>query len=134
MKFHLLVLYSVSAMAWQKINPRFAETEMETSRFTHINTSFTCEYCQGLVQPLRVGCRNHCPFCLSSKHVDHFPGDRANDCHGQLRAVSYEMHSKKGLLLTFQCEQCGFKGRNKAACDDPVQPDDYDRILKLSAD
>lgn len=101
------------------------------SKFTHINTGFECEYCGEVVRPLKTGCRNHCPFCLSSKHVDHFPGDRANPCHGRLKAFAYELDGKKGLILSFQCGRCGFKGRNRAACDDPHQPDDYDLILTL---
>lgn len=78
------------------------------------------------------GCRNHCPFCLCSKHVDIMPGDRANDCHGKLEAVGYELNSKKGIVLRFKCDKCGGTYNNKSAHDDPRQPDDYDKILSLS--
>jgi len=106
---------------------------MSTKNFTHINESFICEYCHEEVKPLADGgCRNHCPFCLSSKHVDNKPGDRGNDCHGQLQAVGYEPHPKKGLVLIFECQKCGFTGRNKSAVDDSVQPDNYELILSLT--
>jgi hypothetical protein len=105
---------------------------LNSSMFTVINESFQCEYCVTWVQPLKTGCRNHCPFCLSSKHVDRFPGDRSESCHGQLKAYGYAT-SKKGIMLYFRCVKCGFQGRNKATLDDPSQPDSYDAILRLSS-
>ena len=106
---------------------------MNSRNFTHINESFVCEYCGKEVKALAEGgCRNHCPHCLSSKHVDVMPGDRKSDCHGQLKAIGYEPHAKKGLMLIFKCEKCGFVGRNKSAANDPIQPDDYDLILSLT--
>lgn len=106
---------------------------MNTRNFTHINESFTCEYCHKEILPLKEGgCRNHCPFCLSSKHVDIMPGDRANSCHGQLKAIGYEPNPKKGLVLIFKCGKCSAITRNKSAADDPQQPDDYDLILSLT--
>lgn len=103
-------------------------------RFTHINEAFSCESCGEAVPPATTGCRNHCPFCLTSKHVDIFPGDRANNCHGLLKAVSYELDGKKGLILTFKCQKCGAITRNVANRDDRVCPDNYDKILSLSGD
>ena len=77
-------------------------------------------------------CRNHCPFCLHSKHVDILPGDRANTCEGLLRPIGYHFHGKKGLMIDFQCQRCGEKTRNIAILDDKIQQDDYDRILDLT--
>ena len=108
-------------------------SEVDKSLFTVINESFSCEYCGAEVFSLKTGCRNHCPSCLSSKHVDHFPGDRAQSCHGQLRAYGYSSTPKKGIILYFRCVKCGFEGRNKAALDDPTQADSYDAILRLSS-
>ena len=103
----------------------------ESSRFTHKNPGFTCASCQFLVPPAAKGCRNHCPRCLTSKHVDIYPGDRANRCLGLLRAVSYEIDSKKGIILNFVCTRCGAKTRNKATLTGP-EPDNYDVILALN--
>ena len=103
-----------------------------TRKFTHINIGFHCEYCKKEIKPLVTGCRNHCPHCLSSKHVDIFPGDRANDCAGQLKAIGYDFHKKKGIMLIHECQKCRSEVRNKAALEDPIMPDNYDKILSLS--
>ncbi len=104
---------------------------MESSRFTHINETFVCEACGRQVPPRAGGCRNHCPFCLVSKHVDVNPGDRANDCTGLMDAIDYELSGKKGLVLVFRCRRCGAVTRNMAAHEDPAEADDYARILQL---
>ena len=100
--------------------------------FTHINDSFVCENCDKDVPAASSGCRNHCPHCLTSKHVDIKPGDRQNTCLGLLRATGYELDSKKGIVLLFTCDKCAAKTRNKANQDDPVCPDNYDNILALT--
>lgn len=101
------------------------------SRFTHINESFVCEFCHRKVAPAETGCRNHCPHCLTSKHVDINPGDRANSCQGLLQAIGYELDGKKGIVLLFKCKKCGQVTRNKAMRDGEM-PDDYDKILSLT--
>ena len=103
-------------------------------KFTHINESFACENCGKKVPPLARGCRNHCPYCLYSKHVDINPGDRANDCHGKLKPVGYELSGKKGIMIEYECESCGGKSRNRAATEDSVQSDSMEVILSLSKD
>lgn len=98
------------------------------------NQGFECAHCGTLVAPLRNGSvRNHCPACLHSLHVDVHPGDRANDCRGLLVPVGVEHNAKKGWVLVHRCQKCGFVGRNKAALDDPEQPDDFDLVVRLSA-
>ncbi len=84
------------------------------------------------VPPATVGCRNHCPSCLSSKHVDINPGDRQNTCLGRLEATGYELDTKKGIVLLFRCLRCGEESRNKANHEDQLCPDNYDQILALS--
>ena len=106
---------------------------MEIKRFTHINQGFTCLYCGELVPPLSKGCRNHCPFCLSSQHLDHHPGDRSVDCAGEMRAISYQVDSKKGVVLYFQCQACQTIKKNRAALEDTLQADNYSKILQLSS-
>lgn len=101
-------------------------------KFTHINETFICENCGETVPPASTGCRNHCPHCLTSKHVDVFPGDRANECQGLLTATGYELDPKKGIVLLFTCSRCGAQTRNKANHEDPVNPDNYEKILSLS--
>lgn len=49
---------------------------MENRRFTEIDEEFICENCGKKVEKLGYSCRDHCPYCLHSKHVDKNPGDR----------------------------------------------------------
>lgn len=101
---------------------------MEKSRFTEIDEEFVCEHCGKVVKPLGYSCRNHCPYCLYSKHVDINPGDRSQDCHGALEPVSLEIDNKKGYVIVFKCKKCGEIRKNKAAKDDNM-----DLIIQLSS-
>jgi len=106
-----------------------------TRRFTvqGTNEPFTCAHCGASVRPLRNGSvRNHCPVCLWSLHVDVNPGDRANACRAPMEPVGVEHTAKKGWVILHRCTACAFVGRNKAALDDPEQPDHYDEIVRLS--
>ena len=102
--------------------------------FTEIDEEFTCfpqfshVNCGKHVPKLGYSCRNHCPYCLHSKHVDVNPGDRAEECHGDLVPVGAEIDSKKGYVIIFKCKKCGKLRRNKAAEDDNM-----DLIIKLTA-
>ena len=98
------------------------------SKFTEIDEEFTCENCGKEVKKLGYSCRNHCPHCLHSKHVDINPGDRSETCHGLLKPIGLEIDSKKGYVILFRCEKCGAIRKNKTAKDD-----DMDKIIKLSA-
>lgn len=97
------------------------------SKFTKIDEEFICEYCGNKVEKLGYTCRNHCPKCLHSKHVDINPGDRAEECHGILKPISVEIDSKKGYIIIFRCEKCGEIRKNKYAEDDNI-----DLIIELS--
>ena len=62
------------------------------------NTGFICEYCGRKVLPLSNGSyRNHCPFCLFSKHIDIKPGDRMNKCEGLMGPIGLKYKSGKGF-------------------------------------
>ena len=64
---------------------------MNTRNFTVIDEEFICNNCGKKVPKLGYSCRNHCPYCLHSLHVDVNPGDRLETCHGDLEpAVSRE--------------------------------------------
>jgi RNHCP domain len=64
--------------------------------------------------------------------VDEFPGDRASECGGMLEPVSVEHSGKKGWIIVHRCRTCGAIRKNKAALSDPVMPDDFEVIVKLS--
>lgn len=106
---------------------------MESKRFTKNDSGFTCAACGAAVLPLGSSSRDHCPYCLCSIHIDNMPGDRKNPCHGILDPVHAEPSAKKGYIITYKCRKCGEVKRNRAAYDARVQPDDIEKIIKLTA-
>ena len=98
------------------------------SLFTEIDEEFICENCGKKVKKLGYSCRNHCNYCLHSKHVDVNLGDRSENCHGTLKPVGIEISNKKGYVIVFNCKKCGQIRKNKAAEDDNMS-----LIIKLSA-
>lgn len=94
--------------------------------FVVIDEEFICENCGFKVSKLGYSCRNHCPKCLHSKHVDKNPGDREEECHGDLEPIGLEI-GKKGYVIVFKCKKCGAIRKNKAAEDD-----DMNLLIKLS--
>lgn len=90
-----------------------------------IDEEFICENCGKKVAKLNYTARDHCPFCLYSKHVDILPGDRNNSCQGLLKPIDIEKF-KDTYKIIYQCEKCHEKHKNIIANDD-----DYDEILKV---
>lgn len=95
-------------------------------RFTVRNEKFTCENCGKIVEPLSYTSRDHCPYCLFSKHVDINPGDRANTCLGMLIPKRIEKF-KNTFKIIYQCEKCKGFHKNIIANDDNM-----DLIIELS--
>ncbi|OEH85899.1 hypothetical protein BHU72_03760 [Desulfuribacillus stibiiarsenatis] len=105
---------------------------MTRRKTTHINESFTCENCGFEVPPIKGGgCRNHCPSCLVSKHLDNVPGDRESACKSLMDPVDIEYKSHKGYMILHKCRACGMVKYNKAALDTLESPDCLDEILKI---
>lgn len=96
---------------------------------------FICRQCQADVytQPLISGVknRNHCPYCLWSRHVDHIqPGDRMSACKAIMQPIGLTMkrgHNKYGgrtfgeLMLIHRCSECGKLSINRIAADDQIE-------------
>jgi len=84
--------------------------------------AFTCDHCGKQVEELASGSyRNHCPYCLWSKHVDRDgPGDRASACQGLMKPVSLDQRGKKGWMINHACVDCGKKIPNIVAPDDDI--------------
>lgn len=100
-------------------------------KFIARNDPFVCEHCGKNVAPIKYGgsYRNHCPFCLWSKHVDaDIPGDRLNSCQGLMEPVSVFTRRTGEYVLVHRCTKCGFERFNRIAGDDY-----YDMIVSLSA-
>lgn len=87
-------------------------------QFTKRDEEFICENCGKKVSKLGYTSRDHCPYCLYSKHVDNMPGDRKEDCKGLLKPMQVELDSKKGYVIIYKCEKCNAIRKNKAAEDD----------------
>ncbi|HEY94738.1 MAG TPA: RNHCP domain-containing protein [Dehalococcoidia bacterium] len=95
------------------------------------NTGFTCDNCGSEVLPLTNGSyRNHCPFCLYSKHVDAIPGDRGETCGGMMKPVRLVCKPGKGYQLIHKCLTCGRERTNRIA-EYSIQPDEIEELLKL---
>ena len=77
---------------------------MEKSKFKMIDEPFTCEVCGKQIKPLGYTARDHCPYCLSSKHVDINPGDREATCHGILKPVAIEPFKKGNYKIVCSLE------------------------------
>ncbi len=94
------------------------------------NDGFVCENCHKHVEPIKYGgsYRNHCPYCLFSKHVDtDVPGDRKNVCKGLMRPVGVFTRKTGEYVLIHKCMVCGFERYNRIAGDD-----DFDKVTVLS--
>ena len=95
-------------------------------RFNMIDESFTCENCGKTIEPLVYSARDHCPYCLFSKHVDILPGDRANECHCLLEPIKIEKF-KNTYKIIYKCQKCHQTHKNIMANDD-----DMNIIIELS--
>lgn len=99
---------------------------MDNKRFTMIDENFICDVCGKEVKKLNYTARDHCNHCLSSKHLDVFPGDRKADCGGILEPISIEKGSKDKYKIVYKCNKCGMIKRNTMANDD-----NFDKILEI---
>ncbi len=95
-------------------------------KFNMIDDEFICSNCKRKVSKLNYTARDHCPYCLYSKHVDIFPGDRANECKGLLKPIQIEKF-KDTYKIIYKCEKCGKIHKNIMAKDD-----NFDLIIDLS--
>jgi DNA-directed RNA polymerase subunit RPC12/RpoP len=97
-----------------------------------INDDFRCMHCRHIVSanPILSGVqnRNHCPYCLWSRHLDlNRAGDRMSACKAQMRPVGltlkraakrYGPSSAGELMLIHECIECGKVSINRIAADD----------------
>lgn len=95
-------------------------------KFNMIDESFICEHCNKTVEKLKYSARDHCPYCLYSKHVDINPGDRANKCKGLLEPIGIEKF-KNNYKIIYSCKKCNELHKNIVANDD-----NFDLIIELS--
>ena len=94
--------------------------------FVKKDEEFICENCGQLVPKLGYTTRDHCPYCLYSKHVDINPGDRNNSCKGLLKPIGIEKY-KDTYKILYKCEKCHNNHKNIMANDD-----DINKIIEIS--
>ena len=100
---------------------------IKLKRFNMLDEEFLCENCGKLVNKLNYTARDHCPFCLYSKHLDINPGDRLNKCCGLLKPIDIEKY-KNTYKLIYKCSKCNKIHKNIVAIDD-----DFNKIIELSS-
>lgn len=118
---------------YQDMMDEFARIKFtKNGRNQAMDQGFKCLHCyrQVPVDPFfsHVQNRNHCPYCLWSRHLDLYQaGDRLCACKGVMRPVALtlkERHKKyvrEGsgeLMLVHQCQDCGRLSINRVAADD----------------
>ncbi|NUM33777.1 MAG: RNHCP domain-containing protein [Candidatus Brocadiae bacterium] len=97
------------------------------SKSRKINDGFLCLYCGAKVSPVEKTCRNHCPECLYSLHVDgDTPGDRESSCHSLMEPIRVEK-TGKGYSIIHRCMKCKKIHKNKTAEDDC-----WEKIIEIS--
>ncbi|RPH57680.1 MAG: RNHCP domain-containing protein [Chloroflexi bacterium] len=93
---------------------------------------FVCLRCHRFVsaEPALSGVqnRNHCPYCLSSRHLDLYePGDRLSACKAIMRPIGltlkksakkYLQPGQGEMMLIHLCDDCGKVSINRLAADD----------------
>jgi hypothetical protein len=120
-------VYSTSK--WQKPQNRF----QKRARFgpSQAEDGFRCKHCNNPVssstQLSGVRNRNHCPYCLWSRHLDlQAAGDRLSACKSPMNPVGLTVKAtwkKYGacqgeLMLIHECPECGALSINRIAADD----------------
>jgi len=93
---------------------------------------FKCNYCQAYVctHPILSGVnnRNHCPYCLRSRHIDLLrAGDRMSACKAIMEPIGLTVKQRQKkygsgrngeLMLIHHCSECGKLSINRVAADD----------------
>lgn len=95
-------------------------------KFNMIDEEFICDNCHKKVNKLNYTARDHCPYCLYSKHLDIMPGDRQNTCKGLLKPIGIEKF-KNTYKIIYKCLNCNIIHKNIMANDD-----NFNKIIELS--
>jgi hypothetical protein len=93
----------------------------------HNGGGFRCSHCKQFVvinNIMGTANRNHCNYCLWSKHVDENKGDRRADCQGGMEPIGltfkHEGFNRVGeIMLIHLCSLCQKVSINRIARDDP---------------
>lgn len=113
----------------EKSRYRYGQTERKTA-----GNGFMCAHCHGFVcTESGLSCvqnRNHCPYCLWSRHLDlYVAGDRLSACKSLMQPIGLTIkHTRKKygpgrgeLMLIHSCKECNNLSINRIAADDDLQ-------------
>jgi RNHCP domain len=115
---------------WEAPRARQARTRPRTERENvpfrprtrpNERNPFKCGRCRTFVGPTVSGGRhrNHCPYCLTSRHVDlRRPGDRASPCRALMPAIGVFFRPDGEQMVMHRCNGCGIERKNRVAADD----------------
>ena len=115
---------------WERLNSNLYHSARGQRH--QLESGFRCRHCQAYVytQPAFSGVqnRNHCPFCLWSRHVDLLQaGDRLSACKAIMQPVGltlkrsrnkYGIEKAGELMVIHLCSECGKASINRLAADD----------------
>ena len=89
-------------------------------RHRHEAGDFVCIHCRQPVDGRSFGTRhrNHCPYCLWSRHVDESPGDRRCACRAPMAPIGIEVRDEGEWAIIHRCTGCGAIRTNRIAGDD----------------
>jgi hypothetical protein len=85
---------------------------------------FRCRHCRNMVGLVPSGGkhRNHCPYCLHSRHVDlKTLGDRLSPCGGTMAPIGAFTRADGEYSIIHRCLACGLERRNRIAADDDFE-------------
>lgn len=121
--------YAVSGERIERRRDRLNHTEQKSQGFTCTNKS--CRKFIPMNNAMGTQNRNHCPFCLNSRHMDEkSPGDRASECQSRMVPVALTFkqegqdrykdcgHKQGELMIVHACTGCERVNVNRVAADD----------------
>ncbi len=74
-------------------------------QFIKLNESFICYNCNHSVPLHETSSRDHCNNCIYGLHVDINPGDRSNECKGELIPIGMKFMNAKEKIV-YRCKKC----------------------------
>src|SRR3989344_5023831 len=93
-------------------------------KFKKTVEDFVCENCAEKVDG--NGYTNHFPHCLWGKHIDIFPGDRAEKCGGLMEPIDTEENGGEWCVIQ-KCKKCSKIHKNKLST-----LDNFDKVVNIS--
>jgi hypothetical protein len=110
------------------VEPEKIATRLHKQRRNPVDAAFRCTHCRRMVLPLPQGGhhRNHCPFCLHSRHVDVQTGDRMSQCGATMAPTGAFQRPDGEHVIVHRCLGCGFERFNRIGADD-----DFALVLAL---